>query len=349
MKALKWYGREDLRYEDVPEVFPGKGQVKVKVHLTGICGSDLHEYQSGPLFISTEPHPLTGRMAPITLGHEFVGTVAETGEGVTTLNVGDRVTGDCTWYCGRCYYCVRNMPNLCIKAASTGFHADGSLAEYVVVPDYSLYKLIDTITDDIGALTEPLAVGVHAVRRSRLQIGDTVAIIGAGTIGISTLLAAKAAGASSVFVLELSRKRGERALAMGATTVINANGGAVSRVRDLTEGLGADISFDCVGLAKTGPLALGLIRNAGTAVIVGMSWQPSDFRFVDIMLTEKNIVGSIGYVRDTNAVIELLADHRIDPGALITGKVEFEDAVRLGFEELVRNPEDHLKILVKCT
>jgi (R,R)-butanediol dehydrogenase/meso-butanediol dehydrogenase/diacetyl reductase len=238
VKALRWYAKEDLRYEDVPEPSPSPGQVKVKVHWTGICGSDLHEYQTGPVFVCTEPNAMTGRCAPITLGHEFSGKVVEVGKGITSFKVGDRVVGDCIWSCGTCYYCMRNLPNLCFKAAYTGFHADGSLAEYVVVPDYTLYRLPDSISDEIGALTEPLAVGIHAVRRSGLQIGETIVIIGAGTIGISTLLAAKAAGASKVYILEISKPRGERALAMGATVVINPKEvDPVKQVCELTAGV----------------------------------------------------------------------------------------------------------------
>jgi (R,R)-butanediol dehydrogenase/meso-butanediol dehydrogenase/diacetyl reductase len=349
MKALRWYGKQDLRYEDIPEPRATPGRVKVRVAWTGICGSDLHEYEAGPLFISMEPHPLTGRMAPLTIGHEFSGRVVEVGEGVTSLKPGDRVTGDCNWVCGKCYYCTRNMPNLCVMAASTGFHADGSMAEYIVVPEYTLYKLPDSISDEVGALTEPLAVGVHAVRRSKLQIGDTVAIVGGGTIGICTLMASRAAGASKIYVVEISRLRAERALALGATALINPeDGDAVEQLRDITDGMGADISFDCVGLPITGPLSVELARKAGTAVILGMSWKPSpEFSFIRIMLTEKVVLGSIGYQRDTPAVIDEIVNGNIEPSCLITGKVRLRDAVEKGFQELISNQEKHLKILIQ--
>jgi len=223
------------------------------------------------------------------------------------------------------------------------------LAEYLVAPDYSFYKLPDSVSDEIGALTEPLAVGVHAARRSKLQLGDTVAIVGAGTIGLSTLLATRAAGASKIYTLEISKVRGERALAMGATAIINPEeGDPVEQIRDLTGGLGVVVSFDCVGLPISGPLAVELARKAGTIVILGMSWQPSpDFSFINIMLTEKTVLGSIGYQRDTPTVIELLASGRIEPSGLITGKIALKDAVEKGFKELINNPEKHLKILLR--
>jgi len=350
MKALRWYGREDLRYEDVPEPSPGPGQVKLKVQRVGICGSDLHEYRSGPIYTSVEPHPVTSRMAPITLGHEFAGTVVETGGGVSSIKVGDRVTGEGPVPCGKCYYCMRNMPSLCLNVFYIGFHADGAMAEYAVLPESILHKLPDSFSDEIGALVEPLAVGMHGVRRSRLQVGDTVAIVGAGVVGLGALLAARAAGASKIFIVEISKRRGERALAKGASVVFNPKEcNAAEQIRELTEGLGADVSFDCVGLPVSGPLAVQLARAAGTVVIIGMSPGPSpDFNFRNVMLGEKTILGSNSYTRDDfSTVIELITDGRIDPSGLVTAKVALKDAVERGFKEVIDNPEKQLKILLQ--
>lgn len=343
MKALRWYSKGDLRYENAPEPSPGPGQVKVRVHFTGICGSDLHEYQTGPILIDPEA-------APLILGHEYSGRVAEVGQGVSSVKPGDRVAGDCVAFCGKCFYCMRNMSNLCLKPHYIGFSTNGSMAEYIVVPESIVYKLPDSISDEIGALVEPLEVGFHAVRQSRLQIGDTIAILGAGTIGTCTLLAAKASGAAKILVVEISKARGERALGNGATAIINPNEvDPVEQIRKLTGGLGVDISFECIGLPFAGPLAVTFARKAGTVVIVGMATGPSpDFNFFDIWLTEKYIVGSSGYVRgDASTITELLTSGKIDPSRLITGKVALEDAIEKGFKELDNNPEKNLKILLE--
>lgn len=350
MKALNWHGKEDLRYEDVPETCPGPGQVKIKIHFAGICGSDLSEYRSGPVFITTEPHPITGKAAPVILGHEFSGKIVEVGEGVSDFKPGDRVTGDCVWACGNCYYCLRNQPNLCSRAAFTGFHVDGCMAEYMVVSQDTVYKLPDSISDEVGALVEPVEVGFHAVRRGGLQIGDTAAILGAGTIGLCTLLAAKAAGASRIFIVEISKVRGERALNMGATAVINPKEvDAAKQICELTDGMGADVTFDCVGNAVSGPLSVDLARKGGTTVIVGMSSKPSpDFNFFNLFVTEKTVLGSLAYVHnDAETVIDLIANGVIDPSPLITATVPLKDGVEKGFKELINNPEQHLKILFK--
>lgn len=341
MKALRWYGRKDLRYEDVSEPSPGPGQVKVKVSLAGICGTDLKEYEAGPGMIAVDK-------VPLTLGHEFAGRVVEVGKGVTNFKVGARVTGVGYWFCGECFFCKRAMYNICLKAGFTGLTVDGCMAEYVVIPSYSVYKLPDSVSDELGALVEPLAVAIHAVRQGNVRPGDTVAIVGSGTIGLCVLLAAKAAGASEVYVVDKIKRRGEIALAMGATAFINPDDGdPVKQVANLTEGLGVDISFECVGHPDTPQLSVDLARKGGTTVIVGVFDKPSSFHFHSVMFNQKTIVGSPIYVHEAKTAIALLADKRIDPSRLITSKVPLKDAVAKGFEELVNRKEENIKVLLQ--
>jgi len=314
MKALRWYARGDLRFEDVPEPSPGPGQVKVKVKWAGICGSDLHEYEMGPVFVSV------GSSGSIILGHEYAGDIVELGAGVTSLKVGDRVAGDSPQYCGTCYYCRRNMLQLCQHGVYTGLHTDGAFAEYVVAPAYSCYPLPNGVSYEVGAVIEPLEVATHAIYKSGLRLGDTVAIVGAGTIGLSTLMLARAAGAARIYVLELIKERGERALSMGAAKYFNPGEiNAPEQIRELTNGLGVDVAFDCAGTAASGPLALSLTRRAGTVAIIGMSYQPTpDFQWVNFMLNDQKIVGCIGYAHDAYAILDLLADGRIEPTPMIS-------------------------------
>ena len=341
MKALRWYARKDLRYEDVPEPSPGPGQIKVKVDLAGICGTDLKEYADGPGMIATDK-------VPLILGHEFVGRIAELGEGVTNFKVGERVTGLGYWYCGECYYCKRAMYNICVNAGFTGLTAEGCMAEYVVIPSYAAYKLPDSVSDELGALVEPLAVALHAVRQGNVRPGDTVAIVGSGTIGLCVLLAARAAGATDIYVVDKVKRRGELALATGATAFISPEDeDPEQRVKDLTDGLGADVSFECVGIQATAQLAQKLARSGGNIVIVGVFEAPASMDLFDLMFNQKTMVGSPIYVHEAKTVIALLADKRIDPGKLITAKVPLKDAVEMGFEKLVTNKEDNIKILLQ--
>jgi len=341
MKALRWYARKDLRYEDVPEPSPGPGQIKVKVNLAGICGTDLKEYADGPGMIAADK-------VPLILGHEFAGRIAELGEGVTDFKVGERVTALGYWYCGECYYCKRAMYNICANAGFTGLTAEGCMAEYVVIPGYAVYKLPDSVSDELGALVEPLAVAFHAVRQGNVRTGDTVAIVGSGTIGLCVLLAARAAGATDIYVVDKIKSRGEFALAIGATAFINPDHGApVKQVAGLTDGLGVDISFECVGHPDTPQLALDLARSGGTTVVMGVFEKPSSFQFMSMMFNQKTLVGSPIYVDEARTVIALLADKRIDPRRLITARVPLKNAVEMGFEKLITNKETNIKILLQ--
>lgn len=350
MKAAVWYGRQDVRVMDVPEPpSPGKGRVKIKVHYCGICGSDLHEYHAGPIFIPVDaPHPLTGRKAPLTLGHEFSGDIVEVGPEVTEWKIGDRVVADACQVCGECDRCKEGKYNLCEKFAFTGLMADGAFAEYVDVPAYTLYKMPDSMTYETGALMEPLAVGVHAVRRS-VHEGDTVAILGAGTIGLVTLMAARAAGARKIYTIEIAKARQEFAAKAGANEVLDPTKmDVVARVKELTGG-GADVVFECIGNEKTGPLAVELARTAGRIMIVGIFSKPSEFHFNSLSFTEKEVVGSLAYNGEFGAAIDLVSDGKIDVEPLVTGKINLENIVEQGFEELLNRAAQNIKILVKLS
>ena len=340
MKALRWYGRKDLRCEDIPEPSPGPGQVKAKINLAGICGTDLKEYAAGPCMIAVDK-------APLTLGHEFAGRVVEVGEGVTDFKVGERVTGVGYWVCGECFFCKRSMYNICLNLGFAGLSVDGCMAEYFIAPSYSFYKLPDSVSDEVGALVEPLAVALHAVRQGNVHPGDTVAIVGAGTIGLCTLLAARAAGASELYVVAKHRAGREIALAMGATAVINPSDDPVKATVALTDGLGVDVSFECVGRPDTPQISIDLARRGGTTVIMGVFDKPSSVHFQSVMFNQKTIVGSPIYVDEAKTAIALIADERIAPSRLITSTALLKDAVEMGFEKLINNKEENIKVLLQ--
>jgi (R,R)-butanediol dehydrogenase/meso-butanediol dehydrogenase/diacetyl reductase len=345
MKALRFYGRKDLRYEDIPEPSPGSGQVKVKINLAGICGSDLKGYVADPDIIAASK--MVSKI-PRTIGHEFAGRVAAVGEGISDFKVGERVTGVGYWFCGQCFYCQRGIYNLCMNSGFTGLTVDGCMAEYLISPSYSLYKLPDSVSDDGGALVEPLAVAIHGVRQGNVRPGDTVCIVGDGTIGLCSLLAAKAAGASGVYVVAKHKGRGEMASAMGATAVIYlSDGDPVQLIRSLTDGLGVDVSIECVGHPDTPQLSVELARRGGTAVIIGVFDKPSLFHFGSIGFSERTVVGSSIYIHEARTAIAMLADKRIDPHRLVTSRVPLKDAVEMGFEKLINKKEQEVKILLE--
>lgn len=349
MLAARWYGQRDVRVEDVaPPAEPGPGEVQVRVHWCGICGSDLHEYVAGPILIPPpgRPHPLTGREPPLTLGHELVGTVVAVGPGIATVRRGDRVTADACLRCGACPWCRRGQYNLCKRLGSLGLAADGGFAALVNLPAYALHVLPAGLADEAAALCEPFAVALHAVRRGGLQPGHVVAVVGAGPIGLCVLQAARAAGAAAVYVVEPLAGRQERALALGAAAVFDP-GRARAEVYGRTSGLGADLVIECVGHPESLPLALELAGRGGTAVVAGIFEQPSVLHGNRLVLYEKRLVGSVGYAGEFPAVIALLADGRLRAEPLITDRIPLRAIVAAGFEALLTERERHVKVLVQ--
>jgi (R,R)-butanediol dehydrogenase / meso-butanediol dehydrogenase / diacetyl reductase len=340
MKALRLYGKEDIRYVEAPEPSPGPGQIKAKIRLAGICGSDLKTYTHGPL--------MAAKSLPMTLGHEFAGTVAELGKGVKGFKVGDRVSGVGYWKCGECDMCKRGLYNICMNMDFTGGTVDGAMAEYLVAPAYSFYKLPDSVSDEAGAMVEPLAVALHAVRRANVQLGDTVGVVGDGTIGICTVMSARAAGASEVYVIAKHRSRGKLASTAGATEVIYpGEGDPVQKIMKLTSGIGVDAAFECVGRPETPQLSVDITRRAGTTVLMGVIENPAPFNFRSLTFTDRNLLGSAIYIHEGKTAIDLMADKRIDPTCLITSKVPLKDAIEKGFKKLLNNKEDNIKILLQ--
>lgn len=343
MKALRWYARKDLRYVDVPEPSPGVGMLKIKVKLVGICGTDLKEYTSGPILI-----PLN--KAPLTLGHEFAGKVAEVGKGVKGFKVGDRVSGVGYYYCGECYACKKGLYNLCVNQGFTGLTTDGCMAEYFVIPDYACYRLPYNVSDEQGALVEPLAVALHAIGQAHIKSGDTMAIAGDGAIGLCSVLAAKVAGASEIYMIAKHRGRGKLAAKMGATAVIyTSEGNPVKKLQSVTGGIGTNAAIECVGRPETPQLAINLIQRDGIAVIVGIFEKPGMMDFSTLTFTEKTMVGSSIYIHEGRTAIELMADKRIDPSPLISSIIPLKDAVIKGFEALTNNKEDNVKVLLRVS
>ena len=347
MKAAVWHGRGDIKISDIPEPLVEKGQVKIKVRWCGICGSDVHEYREGPMLIPKKSHPLTGKSAPVVLGHEFSGDVVEVGREVKRIAIGDRVTINCLLYCGTCVYCKRGEYNMCLRLATVGLAWDGAFAESVVVPEYTVLKIPDEVTYEMGTFAEPVAVAVRAVKRSRLKFGDAVGVIGAGPIGLLVLQAAKAAGASKVFAIEPIEQRRKLAKQLGANEVFDPTQGDVGKeIADRTEGLRADVAFECVGHQSAFDTALRITGRRAMIVMVGMAIKPLEVPFLRLWGHEKEITTCTGYVDEYPTALALLADRRVMVEPMITGKIKLSELVEKGIQEMIQHPEHHVKILV---
>jgi (R,R)-butanediol dehydrogenase/meso-butanediol dehydrogenase/diacetyl reductase len=350
LKAARWYAPRDIRIEEIPEPMPGKGEVKIKVHWCGICGSDLHEYSAGPIFIPLGTmHPLTHEQAPVVLGHEYSGEVVELGAGVSRFRVGDRVVVEPIIACGECENCKAGMYNICTSLGFQGLAGKGGgLAEYATFPAEFVHGLPDELSYEEGALVEPIAVAVHSVRRSRLKEGDTAIVFGSGPIGLGTIQAARAAGASQVFAVEISETRKEYASRFGANAVLDPKKvNVVEEVQNLTGGNGVDVAFETVGMQTTFIDALNCLRATGQLVVTSIWEKEISFNPNLVVLSEKEVIGTIAYRHIFPATMQLMADGRISTQGWITEKIKLQDLTQQGFEELLKNKDRHVKILVE--
>ncbi len=351
MRAAVYHSRHDIRVEETPEpAAVGPREVRVRPYLCGICGTDLHEYAAGPIVIPTTPHPLSGAAAPQILGHEFSGEVLETGSQVTGVRVGDRVTVMPLVYCGECYFCRRGLNHLCPRMACTGLSwSGGGISEQVVVPDYQITRLPDSVSDVQGALVEPGAVAAYGVDRTGLRPGDTLLVTGAGPIGALAALYGHAAGAAQVIVSEPNPRRRALVEAFGVATVLDPTAVDVpAAVRDLTAGVGADTAAECSGSQGGLSTALAGLRAHGTATQVGLHVAPATIDPMDLSNRDLSLVGTWCYpVHDFPRISALIASGRYPVEKVLTEVIEVDDIVARGFERLLDPAGDAQKLLVK--
>jgi (R,R)-butanediol dehydrogenase / meso-butanediol dehydrogenase / diacetyl reductase len=343
MQALRWHAAGDVRVEDVPEPgAPEPGMAVVEVAACGICGSDLAEFRGGPKMIRTTPHPLTGRMAPLTLGHEFVGRVVAASDEAAWPS-GTRVTADACWRCGRCEACAAGDYHMCRYGGSIGLHSDGAFARFVAVPEYTLVRVPDGVSDQAAAMTEPLAVGLHALDRGGTRAADPVLVLGFGPIGAAAALLARALGASP-YVVELDGGRRARAEALGLAT-LDVGDDLPRRVRRAMGGGGATVVIESTGAPPVLPQAVECARRGGRIVAVGLTGAPSPLDSSRLTFYERSLVGSLGYRHDLPRVIRMVADGLVDPVPLVSATVSLAAAPET-FASLASTPGDRVKVMV---
>ncbi|WP_066053749.1 2,3-butanediol dehydrogenase [Robertmurraya korlensis] len=348
MRAALWYNRKDIRVEQIPEPSVESDEVKIKVSYCGICGSDLHEYLAGPIFIPVEkPHPISEDKAPIVMGHEYAGEVVAIGEGVTTVKVGDRVCVEPIYNCGTCASCLKGHYNVCEQLGFIGLSGGlGGFSEYSVVPQKMVHKIPDSMTWEQAALVEPTAVAVHAVRQSEMKIGDSIAVIGTGPIGLLVIQAAKAAGASQIIAVEVSSERRGIAIQAGAHLVIDPTEvDAVQEIKNYTNGLGVDVAFEVAGIDVTIHTAIQSTKAEGNVVNISIWEKPATIPVNHFILTERKMTSIIAYRNIFPQVIHLIANGQIQAESLITKKITLNQIVEEGFEALTKSKKQ-IKILV---
>lgn len=350
MKAAFWYNKKDMRIEEIEEPSVPNDSVKIKVKWCGICGSDLHEYVAGPILIPTEhPHPLSGKTAPVVLGHEFSGEIVEVGSNVSKLKIGDRVVAEPMIVCGKCPSCLEGKYNLC---TSLGCHGQcgtiGGFSEYSVLPERFVHKIPDELSYERAALAEPVTVGMHSIDRANFKIGQTALVLGAGPIGLGTIECLKAAGASLVICFQRKSVRQEYAKRAGADIILDPNEvDVVSKIMEITGGVGVDVAFETTGSEIGFTTAFNSIKSDGTLVITSLWESEVKFNPNFLVFFEKKIVGTMGYRNNYPTTIAHMNNGNIKTEGWITKKIHLDDIVEEGFETLCGpDKKNHVKILV---
>ncbi|MFH1008916.1 MAG: NAD(P)-dependent alcohol dehydrogenase [Candidatus Latescibacterota bacterium] len=264
MKCVKLHRAGDLRVAEIPRPEPAAGEVLVRITAVGVCGSDVHYFKDGR--IGDTPVE-----SPLILGHEPAGVIEAVGEGVTRVKAGDRVAVDPALPCGVCEWCIEGNANLCPNVRFFGTPpTDGAFREFLTHPAHAVFKLPDSLSFEEGAMLEPFGVAIHAVDLGKVRAADTVAILGAGSIGLSVLQMARLSGAAGVFVTDLIESRLDLARRLGADVAIGAEDDPVRRILQRTGGRGVDVVFEAAGAMETPQQAIELLKPGGTLVLIGI-------------------------------------------------------------------------------
>lgn len=331
MIAFKRFANNDVRKVEVDTPKPGPGEILVKILAAGVCGTDLHIYTHGD-WIGKSPNP------EVTMGHEFVGEVVEIGPEVefeqkypevsSAIAVGSRVVAEPHIPCGKCYWCLRGESNVCADIGHLGVTRDGSFAEYMVIPADRCSLVPEDVPTVEAAEIEPVACAVRAVRRSRMAVGSSVVVIGAGPMGQLTAQVARLAGAGFVLVSEPNARRREILKQNGFEHVVDPANEELEEVAyEMTHGIGADIVFEVAGLSATVQQAINITRHGGSLVQVGV---PTDKITVDIrrlIIGELEIIGEHATQWDFGSAIEMVREKKVNIGSLITHTLPMEQAI----------------------
>jgi (R,R)-butanediol dehydrogenase/meso-butanediol dehydrogenase/diacetyl reductase len=353
MKAVRFHAARDIRVEDVagPSQVLGPNDVLVKPLVTGICGTDLHEYIAGPIVTPQTPHPYTGATNPQILGHEFSAIVADKGSAAANVKVGDRVSIQPLISPRNDYYGRRGLYHLSEKMGCVGLSwAWGGMAEYAVVNDYNIAVVPKGVSDVQAAMIEPAAVAVYAVDRGEVTSGSTVLISGLGPIGALTLLAARAAGAAVIFVSEPNAyRRGlAKQLVPDAICLDPTRDDVPTFIRDHTEeGVGVDVALECVGLESSLNACAASIRRQGKVVQTGLHMKPASIDAMLWALKDITVEATWCYpVQSWPRIIRMVEAGLLPVEKICTAQISADDVVAKGFEALLDKSVNHMKILV---
>jgi len=317
-------GAGNFAVKDIETPSVGDGDVLIRIKAAGVCGADVLIYE----WTYRGKRPVT---IPVALGHEGAGVIADLGKNVRGLKIGDRVTTEAIIGCDSCWFCHQGMPNLCPYWDHTGNTLHGTMAEYIRVPAKAVHRLPENVTFEQGALVEPLSIIAHTLDRVRFSLGDSVAIIGPGTMGLLLTQAARSFGAAKVIVLglEKDRLRLEKAKTLGADVVIvtdRKDEDPVQQVLDMTGGIGADVVCEVGGTPESFSLALRMVRGAGQIAALGYS-NFAELEPITIARKEMSLLGIIASMpRHFEDALRWLQFGKVSPEAIVSHRLSLDEA-----------------------
>jgi L-iditol 2-dehydrogenase len=342
MKALVLREYMKLAFEEVPRPEVAPDEVLVKVAACGICGSDVHGIDGS-----------TGRrQPPLIMGHEAAGVIEETGPEVKGWTVGDRVTFDSTIYRLDDWYTRRGLYNLSdgrmVLGVSPGeYRRDGAFAEFVAVPQHILYRVPASVSFEQAAMVEPVAVAAHAISLTPLAVGDTVVVVGAGMIGLCLVQVLRAAGCSRVFAVDLEEQRLALARKLGADVVLDPQKADVAKaVAEATEGRGADVAFEAVGITATVKAAIAAVRRGGTVTLVGNLSPTVEVPLQAVVTRQVRLQGSCSIAGEYPAALAMIERGVVNVDAMRSAVAPLAEGARW-FDRLYRKERGLLKVILK--
>jgi 2-desacetyl-2-hydroxyethyl bacteriochlorophyllide A dehydrogenase len=329
-------GKVEFREKRLMSLHPG--EVLIGVKASSICGSDLHIFKG--------KHP--SAPLPVAIGHELSGEILRVGREVSKVKEGDRVVVEPVITCGKCYFCQKGEYNLCTKISFQYRKGQGGFGPYFIAKEDWVHPLPKGISYEEGALIEPLSVSLHAVKKGNLRPGHTIAIFGAGSIGLLILLLTRLSGAGEVFVVDVQGHRLKKAKAFGASSILNnSRGEAVPRILKKTSQFGVDRAFEAVGLESTLVQSLKILKKGGCSIVVGIFEEQEVKMPVNLFIQKEiSLIGSQGYCWDFQSALKLLEKGAIPLKGMITHVLPLS-SLQKGFELLMDPKSEAIKVVIQ--
>lgn len=342
MKALVLKAYKQLDYTDFPIPNMGSNEVIIEVKACGICGSDVHGYDGSS----------GRRIPPLIMGHELSGVIVEVGSAVKEWKPGDRVTCDSTEYCGECHFCRRGAINLCdnrrvLGVSTAEYRRHGGFAQFLTLPERILYRLPDVVGFGEAAMVEPLSIAMHAVSITPLHINDTVAVFGAGLIGLLAVQVLRAAGCGQIIALDIDQGRLDLACKLGADTGLRTDKpGYQEHILELSHGRGADRAFEVVGITPTFRAAIDSVRKGGSVTLVGNISPQVELALQTIVTRELTLYGSCASRGEYSACLDMIARGKVDVESLISARAPLSTGADW-FKRLYDSEAGLMKVLLE--